>query len=186
MGRDGYLKLYTGCMFAGKSSEIIAECRKRLAINQKVLGINYSGDSRYSDEDFIVNHNKDKIHCIKVNNLEDVPINEIINNDFIFIDESQFFKDLVKHVLDWVDIYKKSVYVFGLDGDFKRQTFGHILELVPHCDEIIKLKALCTLCKDGTPALFTYRVSGGNDQVLIGTSNYIALCRKHYNEFNEQ
>jgi thymidine kinase len=184
MKESGFLKLYIGCMFAGKSSEIIAECRRRLAINQKVLGINFAGDSRYSDEDFIVNHNKEKVHCIKVQNLKDVPINEIESNDFIFIDEGQFFADLIQYVLSWVNVYKKSVFVFGLDGDFKREPFGYILDLIPQCDEIVKLKALCTMCKDGTDGLFTHRVSGGDKQILIGNDNYVSLCRKHYNELN--
>jgi thymidine kinase len=184
MQGSGYLKLYIGCMFAGKSSEIIAECRRRLAIGQKVLGINFAEDSRYSNEDYIVNHNKEKIHCIKINKLSDVPLNEIESNDFIFIDEGQFFPDLVENVLKWVNKMNKSVYVFGLDGDFKREPFGHILELIPQCDEIIKLKAFCIMCKDGTSGLFTHRVSGGNKQILIGNDIYISLCRTHYNEMN--
>lgn len=184
MNSVGSLKLYVGCMFAGKSSAIVTECRKRLAIGQKVLGINYSGDSRYSEDNFIVTHSKEKINCVKVLNLSSIDINTIIDNDFIFIDEGQFFTDLVDNVLTWVNKYNKSVYVFGLDGDFKRELFGDVIKLIPHCDEIEKLKALCVMCKDGTEALFTHRLTGGEDQVLIGTDNYVALCRHHYNELN--
>lgn len=181
----GVLKLYLGCMFSGKSSEIIAECHRRLAINQKILGINFIEDTRYSNEDYIINHNKDKIKCIKVRNLKDVSIKLIEENDFIFIDEGQFYSDLIDNVLLWVNFYKKSVYVFGLDGDFKQKPFGDILKLIPYCDDIIKLKALCVLCKNGTDALFTHRLVGGNEQVLIGNDNYIAVCRNHYNELNK-
>lgn len=172
-------------MFAGKSSEIITECRRRLAINQKVLGINYSEDSRYTSDNYIVNHNKDKVNCIKVKNLKDIPDDKIIENDFIFIDEGQFFTDLVDSVFKWVNVYYKSVYIFGLDGDFKRQAFGDILKLIPQCDEVIKLKALCVYCKDGTNALFTHRLTDENEQVVIGSNNYIALCRKHFNQYNQ-
>jgi thymidine kinase len=182
---NGYLKIYIGCMFAGKSSEIIAECRRRLAINQKVLGINYSEDSRFTNENYIVNHNQDKIHCIKTKFLSNININEIVKNDFIFIDEGQFFIDLIENVLKWVNIYKKSVYVFGLDGDFKRQPFGDILKLIPQCDEIVKLKALCVLCKNGNEGLFTHRLSQENEQIVIGNDNYISVCRYHYNNLNK-
>ncbi len=184
MNTSGFLKIYVGCMFAGKSSEIIAECRRRLAINQKILGINYSGDSRYSDGNYIINHNKDRIHSLKVQKLSDVPIEEIMYTDFIFIDEGQFFTDLVENVLRWVNEYKKYVYVFGLDGDFKREPFGDILKMIPQCDEIVKLKAFCAICKDGTEGLFTHRLTGGDKQILIGSDNYISLCRYHYNESN--
>lgn len=181
---NGYLKVYIGCMFAGKSSEIIAECRRRIVINQKILGINYSEDSRYTDGNYIVNHNQDKIHSLKVKYLKDVSENEILENDFIFIDEGQFFTDLIEYVLKWVNEYKKSVYVFGLDGDFKRLPFGDILKLIPQCDEVVKLKALCVMCKDGTDGLFTHRLSKENEQIVIGNNNYVALCRKHFNELN--
>ena len=86
--------------------------------------------------------------------------------------------------MKWVNEYNKSVYVFGLDGDSKRQPFGDILKLVPQCDEIIKLKALCVLCKDGTYGLFTHRLSSENTQIVIGSDNYISLCRFHYNRLN--
>jgi len=184
LNTNGYLKIYIGCMFAGKSSEIIKELRRRLIIKQKVLGINYAEDKRYTDEDYIVNHNLEKIHCIKVKNLKDIPESDILVNDFIFIDEAQFFDDLIEYVLKWVDEYKKTVYVFGLDGDFKRQQFGKIIDLIPHCNDIVKLKALCSLCKDGTDALFTHRITHENNQVVIGFDNYIPLCRKHYNDIN--
>jgi thymidine kinase len=185
MNNTGKLNLIVGCMFAGKTSEIVIECRRRLKINQKVLGITYSDDNRYTDESYIVNHNLEKIKSIKVKTLSEVNITDILNNDFIFIDEGQFFSDLTENVLTWVNKYKKSVYIYGLDGDFKRQSFGRIHELLPHCDNITKLKALCTMCNDGTEALFTHRISKENTQVVIGVDNYVPLCREHYNQLND-
>jgi thymidine kinase len=186
LNNEGSLIVYVGCMFSGKSSEIIKQCRRHLIIGQRVLGINYLEDKRYTDEDFIVNHNLEKVHCVKVKYLKDVDNSEILNNDFIFIDEGQFFGDLLEYVNKWVNEYKKSVCVFGLDGDFKREPFGDILKLIPQCNEVIKLKALCIPCKNGTEALFTHRLSSENEQVVIGNSNYIPVCRKHYNELNKE
>ena len=185
INKNGNLTVYLGCMFSGKSSEIIKECRRHLVIKQKVLGINYSQDKRYTDEDYIVNHNLEKIICVKVNNLSDISDQNILDNDFIFIDEGQFFSDLLECVLKWVDVYKKTVCVFGLDGDFKRQPFGDMLKLIPHCDNVIKLKALCSFCKDGSEALFTHRLSNENEQVVIGFDNYVPLCRLCYNKNNK-
>ena len=72
--------------------------------------------------------------------------NEIINNtNDILIDEAQFFTDLME-ILYIVEKLNKNVYIFGLDGDFKRNKFGNILDLIPYCDTITKLQArLCIM-----------------------------------------
>jgi thymidine kinase len=67
------LNIIVGCMFSGKTSELLRECRRRIHNNQKVLAINYIDDKRYTEEDFIVSHNLDKIKCIRAKYLNDVP-----------------------------------------------------------------------------------------------------------------
>lgn len=178
--KDNKLNIVVGCMFSGKTSELLRECRRRMHNNQKVIVINYIDDKRYTEEDYIVSHNLEKIKCIRTRNLGDIPEEEIKKVDFIFIDEGQFFTDLKQYVTMWCDSYKKNITVAGLDGDFKREPFGQILELIPKCDNIIKLKALCNICKDDTEGLFTMRLSNENTQVSIGVDNYISVCRKHY------
>lgn len=71
----------------------------------------------------------------------------------------------------------------GLDGDFKRRKFGSILDIIPLCDDLIKLKAICHKCKkkDG---IFTHRITEEKIQTVIGSDNYISLCRTCYNSKN--
>ena len=109
---------------------------------------------------------------------------EIMNHDYIMIDEGQFFSDLKEYVLKWCEVFKKNIIVIGLDGDYKRNTFGQILDLIPVADQVTKLKALCKLCNDGTEALFTHRLSEEDEQVVISYSKYIPVCRQHYLEQN--
>ena len=184
MIKNGQINLIIGCMFSGKTSELIKECRRRLNIGQKVLGINYSDDKRYTDEDYIVAHNLERIKCLRVKYLKNIPQSEIEKVDFLFIDEGQFFSDLKEYVIKWCEQYNKSITIISLDGDFQRNLFGSVYELIPYCDKITKLTALCKLCCDGTEALFTYRKSTEDQQVVIGVDNYIPLCRKHYLEQN--
>ena len=174
------INLYMGCMYSGKTSELIKECRKAQLIKKKVLTINYIGDNRYSENSYAMSHNLDKIECIKVEKLADIDENHIVLSDCIFIDEAQFYPDLLKYVLLWGEFYKKSVYVFGISSDFERKPFGQILDIIPYCDKVIKLDALCIKCNDGTEAIFSHRLSGEDEQIVIGSSNYIAVCRKHY------
>jgi thymidine kinase len=71
--------------------------------------------------------------------------------------------------------HNKSVYVGGLDGDYKMNKFGQILDLIPLCDKIEKLHAICSMCKK--PAPFTKRLTNETEQTVIGSDNYIPVCR---------
>ena len=94
--------------------------------------------------------------------------------------KDNFFEDLYDFTLLMLTKYKKYIYVCGLDGDFQRNKFGNILDIIPLCDEIIKLKAICNECKD--QALFTYRLGEEKEQKVIGVKNYVPLCRECYNK----
>ena len=88
----------------------------------------------------------------------------------------------IRDRLYWVETLGKNVIVGGLDGDFLRCPIGEILQLIPYADSYTKKTALCKACNDGTPALFSHRVSDANkDQICIGsTESYVPLCRGHY------
>jgi len=42
------------------------------------------------------------------------------------------------------------------------------------------LTSLCGLCKNGTPGIFSLRLTKDSCQTLIGSSNYIPVCRNCY------
>ena len=100
------------------------------------------------------------------------------------INEGQFFSDLKSTVINLCEKYKKHIVVSGLDGDFKRNTFGQITDLIPYADEVIKTKAMCTICNNGTDALFSWRKTKETNQKVIGSTNYIPVCRTHYLELS--
>ena len=106
---------------------------------------------------------------------------EYTQSDFILIEEAQFFEDLEPFVLKAVDQDKKHLIVIGLDGDSNRNNFGSIHKLLPICDTITKLKALCYQCKDGTEGIFSKRLTQEKKQTCIGTGDkYMAVCRECY------
>ena len=99
--------------------------------------------------------------------------------EVILINEGQFFDDLYECVLDMLRENKK-VYIAGLDGDFERKKFGQMLDLIPMCDEVIKLTSLCSICKNGQAGIFSLRLSKETQQTLVGSDNYVPVCRKCY------
>jgi thymidine kinase len=102
------------------------------------------------------------------------------NYDVVLINEGQFFPDLYDVVDVLVNIDGKRVHICGLDGDFKRQKFGGILDLIPLCDAVTKLRSNCTNCPN--KALFSHRITNETEQVVIGSFNYVPLCRGCYNK----
>jgi thymidine kinase len=175
----GTIKIYMGCMFSGKTTQLIREYKKWKSIGKKILVLNHIWDNRYTNENYLCNHDKEKIECVLVDKLGDVD-NDIKKYDIILINEGQFFSDLKEYCLKWCEQDHKNVNIYGLDGDHKREKFGQILDLIPYADEYIKLSAMCHKCKDGTIANFTYRINKNAEQVLIGSDQYLALCRAHY------
>ena len=175
----GYLKIYLGPMFAGKTSAIVQNYRRYTRAGKNVLVINHSLDVRYS-ETCLSTHDGIEIPCKFTDKLETFN-NHIINNiDVVLINEGQFFPDLINYVLSWVEKHKKVVYVCGLDGDSERNPFGEILRLIPYADDYEKLTSICEKC--GMPAPFTFRdpENSNGETIQIGNSIFKPMCRICY------
>ena len=179
----GYLEIFIGPMFSGKTSKLIDLYKQYSFCNIPLAVINHSSDTRY-DDTMLSTHDKIMIPCIQTSYLARIT-NDMDNVEVILINEGQFFEDLYDFVVDMLKFNKK-IYVSGLDGDFKREKFGKILDLIPLCDKVTKMTSLCSLCKNGTPGLFSMRLTNEKEQMLIGSSNYIPVCRFCYEENEEK
>jgi thymidine kinase len=181
------LELIIGPMFSGKSSYLLSSIRRYKEIGLPVFIVTSTFDKRYTNDVKIVNHNREFAeadYAVKV--LADVVSKKgYLESKVVIIEEGQFFVDLVEFVREAVELFDKHVIVAGLDGDAQRKPFGKLLELIPLADSIIKLKAMCKKCNDGTEALFTSKKVHDTTVVDIGSSDkYEALCRAHYIAYN--
>jgi len=178
------LDIVMGPMFAGKSSHILQIISRHAAIGTSVYVIKHGYDTRYAySEENIVTHDGRLARCVTTTNLFHPTVLAMIKDiKVIIVDEAQFFHDLVAFVHQVVEIMGKQLYLVGLDGDSNRQPFGDILQCIPLADRIHKLTAFCKVCADGTPALFTKRLSGVSDQQVIvgGKEIYTSVCRPCY------
>lgn len=181
---ESYLELIVGPMFSGKTSYLVNIFKQCKFCNIPVVVLNHSFDNRY-DDSLLSTHDKVMIPCIKTEKLFDVSDNfELTYSEVILINEGQLFGDLYVFVEKMLH-HGKKIYVCGLDGDFKRQKFGQILDLIPLADNIIKLSSMCSLCKNGKPGIFSHRISSEKEQVVIGADNYIPVCRNCYQRENK-
>jgi thymidine kinase len=187
--KSGYLEIILGPMYSSKTTTLLEIYKKCKFCNISVVVINHSIDTRYH-ESMISTHDKIMAPCIQTTLLRNIWDYTNNNNnsdnhiqlrtaDVILINEGQFFKDLYTVVEDML-ICNKRVYICGLDSDFERKKFGQILDLIPLCDKVTKLTSLCSQCKDGTPGIFSMRLTSEKQQTLVGSDNYIPVCRKCY------
>lgn len=181
MSSSGRVELIIGPMMSSKTSTLI-ECAKRYeAIFKKVLVINTKKDARCAD-DLIQTHTKQTFAAIKVLALSEVLLrNEYKEAEIVCIDEANFYPDLITFVKKACDQDGKIIFAAGLNSDFEKEAFGQLNALIPYADNIIFKHALCAICKDGTIAPFTYRLSKEKKKEVIGGQDlYMPVCRKHH------
>jgi thymidine kinase len=174
-----YLELILGPMFSGKTSQILEIYKKCTFCNIPVAVINHSSDTRYH-QTMLSTHDQHMIPCFSFTSLSELfPQPDFAKYQVILINEGQFFEDLFPVVKTLLEKGKK-IYIAGLDGDFERKKFGAILDLIPLCDKVTKLTSLCSQCKDGTPGIFSMRLTHEKQQTLVGSDNYVPVCRRCY------
>jgi thymidine kinase len=193
--RMGYCEIIYGPMKSGKTSRLLQLYKQFKFCEIPVMVINHSIDKRYSDT-LLSSHDKIMIPCINSLSLTDIVdinkeviesgayINEFNEASVILINEGQFFEDIVSWVTIAVEKYKKSVYICGLNSDFRRKPFGNWLDLQLICDKVTQLHSWCGLCKK-QEALFSHRLSNETDKIVIGSDNYIPVCRKCWMTLNK-
>ena len=186
-----YLEVILGPMFSGKTTALLEVYKKATLCNKNVMVVNYSHDKRYSATQ-LSTHDLKMIPCIQILKLcelydiyNKIDRTEILKYDIILINEGQFFEDLYEWIYYFVDNHNIDIYVCGLDSDFKRNKFGQMIDLIPIADKVTKLTAWCVLCKNKTPAIYSHRLSNEKEQCIIGSSNYIPLCRNCFNIKNK-
>lgn len=174
----GWIEVICGCMFSGKTEELIRRLRRAQIAKMNVKIFKPKIDDRYST-DRIVSHNEQSLPSLTVST--PFEIYELSKDaQVIGIDEAQFFN------LELVDICQKlanegkRVIVAGLDQDYLGMPFEPMPQLLAIAEYITKTLAICSVC--GNPANRTQRLISSKERVIVGASNiYEARCRKcHY------
>ena len=173
------LSIIMGNMFSGKTSELIRRLKRLKVLGKEIIVVNSAKDTRSPDE-VLKTHDNVKFSCHKVHDLFSLLDREAFENaDIVAIDEAQFFprlKKFVEHCL----YQKKQIILTGLDADSFQRKFGELIDCIPLAYEVVKLSALCMVCKDGTCGPFTKRIVPDKQLELIGGSDmYVAVCRNH-------
>lgn len=178
-GRTGWIEVVCGCMFSGKTEELIRRLNRALIARQKVEIFKPKTDTRYHEEN-IVSHNENAIRSTPVNFASDILL-LAGDCDVVGVDEAQFFDQSIVEVCNTLANSGKRVIVAGLDMDFEGKPFGPMPNLLAVAEFVTKVHAICT--STGELASFSFRLNDNTEQVLLGErAQYEARSRKSFVE----
>lgn len=176
----GFLGVILGCMFAAKTTELLRQLELEQLLGKSFTVVVPDTDTRIQQA--IYTHSQGDatgVVPVKVPHNDLRSLADTVAEDVIAVDEAQFFTDLVPAVKVLL-LRGKTVWVAGLSGDYLQRPMGDVLQLIPLADNVVYLRALCLLCKDGTRASFTRRLDGSEETIHISAADkYMAVCRKH-------
>ena len=176
-GQVGWIEVVTGCMFSGKTEELIRRVRRAMYARQTVVVFKPGIDDRYSD-DSVGSHNGQLMRSIQVARASDIP--KLVGDArVVAIDEAQFLGNDLIEVVENLANEGRRVIVAGLDQDYQGKPFEPIPHLLAVAEYITKNLAICTVC--GNPADRSQRLVEGGGRVVVGaTDAYEARCRLHW------
>lgn len=171
----GWIEVIAGCMFSGKTEELIRRIRRAQIARQQVAIFKPKIDNRYSS-DHIVSHSEARLLSSVVERSGEI-LEAAKDAQVVGIDEGQFFDMGIVDVAEQLANQGKRVIIAGLDQDFRGKPFEPMPQLLAVAEYITKTLAICVVC--GNPADRTQRTTASSERVLVGAKDsYEARCRK--------
>lgn len=173
------LQVITGCMFAGKTTELLNRLN---LLKEQYLLVKPIMDNRI-EGDQISTHNGIAKRAIRVNNLSEI-FKNLTNIKVVGIDEAQFFNKSIIQDLKYLKSQNIKVIIAGLDKDYLNKPFGFMKDIISLSDSVTRLKAICNYCSQ--EASYSHRKNTvSQNQFLIGNKNfYEALCESCFQKIN--
>lgn len=179
------LYFYYGAMGSSKSANAMMVAFNYEERGQKVLMAKTGIDTRDGAR-VIKSRMGLERECILLEEICKMPGEEIGKYNVVIVDEAQFATveqiDFLAHIVDDLQV---PVMCYGLRADFQNHLFPGSQRLLEICDEILEVKTMCW-CGHKATCNARYNEHGivrEGAQVMLGANDeYIALCRKHFNE----
>ena len=179
--RDGWIETISGCMFAGKTEELIRRIKVLEFAKKEIMVFKPVIDNRYS-ETKVVSHAGSSVESFVINDALEILDMVKDTTQVVAVDEAQFFDDNIVGVANELADRGIRVMCAGLDRDFRGEPFGPMAKLITEAEFVTKLAAVCNKC--GAPATRTQRIINGkpasyNDPVILvgAAESYEARCR---------
>lgn len=177
------LYFYYGAMGSSKTANALMTHFNYEEVGQNALLVKPEIDTRFGEK--VVRSRIGLEHeCIFLEDLINMPEEEIKQYDCIIVDEVQFATpeqvDFLSDIVDFMDV---PVVAYGLRADFMSKLFPGSERLITIADVIHEVKTVCWCGRKATCNV-RYNEHGivrSGPQVMLGANDsYVALCRKHF------
>ncbi len=172
----GWVEVIVGCMFSGKTEELIRRLRRAQIARQRVQIFKPAIDVRFAN-DHPVSHSEMRIPPAILESAREEIDDVNRETEVVGIDEGQFFDAELPAVCNRIADMGKRVLVAGLDQDYRGVPFEPMAKLLAVAEYVTKNLAICVIC--GNPANRNQRVTSGKKRIEVGsTDKYEARCRR--------
>lgn len=199
----GSLEVITGCMFAGKTEELIRRINRERYVHpeESIHLFKPKLDNRYGEEPNIISHNKTAVACQMVSSVTEIQAHltaQTISPRVVGIDEIHFFDDrIIRLCLELVYKHDAKVIASGLNTDFRGEPFIFrkaikpftIGDLMAYAQKVDMLSAICNYQENGVKctkeAHFTQRLFPDGkpvpyeDELFVVGSHEVRAERKY-------
>ena len=180
---SGWVEVVTGCMFSGKTEELLRRVRRAEIAGQAVAAFTPAIDDRYGTAT-IGSHAGRRIEALVVDPEDPAPaMREALDGEqVVAIDEANFFADILVDACHELADEGRRVVVSGLDQTYRGEPFDPVPQLMATAEYVEKFRAICTQC--GEPATRNQRLIEGepahydDPTIMVGAEeSYEARCR---------
>lgn len=185
----GRLAVITGCMFSGKTAEMLRRIDRAEIAGEEVVLIKPHLDDRYAKEKVVAHSGREQKARLlksgkeKLSKLKGVlDDDELDDADIVAFDEGNFFSNKLFDLVQELIGMEKQVMVAGLNRTFANDPFEPMDKLILDADQLDMFDAVCTECGDKatrTQRLIDGKPAPADDPIIKvgGKDNYEARCR---------
>jgi thymidine kinase len=159
----GSITLYIGPTKAGKTTELLRLYYCHITKEDDIAIVLHNS---VANESFT----KESMKIIQSNTIENIVTSTLFQkSNIIIIDNLQLFSDcFILNIL--ANKMDKKFICAALDNDYQRVPYDNIIDIIPKCEYVYKLTALCSQLRDTTPAIFSMK---SGDKYLPVSRNFI-------------
>ena len=181
------ITIISGPVKAGKSKYLIEKYEELMELGEKCQV--FSSKFSLNQGETVQSRYGTTLKATSINTLSDVKNHLKDDTVNIFIDEFQF---LEMHPEDVSRFFKENYhlydfYIFGLDLDYRRNSFKLMNEATSWVDILIKLHANCDICGDKNVTKYSMRIENdkpsdikNSGKVIILDGEYAGMDIKYY------
>jgi thymidine kinase len=184
---SGWIHVITGCMFSGKTDELLRHLRRAEIAGRRIVLIRPAVDDR-TPSGTVASRSGVNFSARSVSDSSGIPA--IVSGErasLVAIDEAQFFDAGLPDICELLAAEGRSVLVSGLDQDFLGRPFNAMPILLALADQVSKLTAICTVCGEDatrTQRMVSGRPAAADDPLIViggmADDRYEARCRAHH------